>query len=328
MTQMFFPECDVVVAGEYFCDLIFSGLDETPRLGADMFAKSFSVMPGGTYNMALALARLGVDAHWAVTFGTDLFSRLVRESAERDGISDRLFHQADHGVERVSAAFSLQGDRGFVSYSEVPVAAPGSETFDLARPRWLLQTFRFDPDWLDFVASAKAHGTQVFVDARHGDFTLETPGVADLLAMADVFSPNEDEALALTGAETVPAAIERLAGLVPVVIVKRGALGASVSAHGFRFDVAAPVVGVVDTVGAGDAFNAGFLFGMANGCPINECVRLAVLCGTRSVTAPGSSGVPTIAELIAFDAAQGGDDPAGQAALAALGRRRGAAFIS
>lgn len=328
MTQMFFPECDVVVAGEYFCDLIFSGLDETPRLGADMYARSLAVMPGGTYNMALALTRLEVDAHWATTFGTDLFSRLVLERAAADGISNRLFDLADHAVERVSAAFSLQGDRGFVSYSEAPVVAPGDALFELARPRWLLQTFRFDAGWLDFIAAAKAHGAQVFVDARHGSFTLETPGVADLLALADVFSPNEDEALALTGAATVPGAIERLAALVPVVIAKRGALGASVSAHGLRFDVPAPVVGVVDTVGAGDAFNAGFLFGMSNGCPLNECVRLAVLCGARSVTAPGSSGVPTIAELIAFATAHGAGTPSEQAALAALGRRRGVSFIS
>ena len=57
MMQRPVSNCDVLVAGEYFCDLIFSGLPEAPRLGADIFAESLSVMPGGTYNMVLALVR-------------------------------------------------------------------------------------------------------------------------------------------------------------------------------------------------------------------------------------------------------------------------------
>lgn len=289
--------CDVLVAGEYYCDLIFSGLPDVPRLGADMFATGLDVMPGGTYNMVLALTRLGLSAPWACDFGTDLFSRLVLEQAERDGIDPMLFNRLDRPVQRVSSAFSRAGERGFISYSETAIVAPDPVLFEKAQPKWLLQTFRFEADWLDFIAEAKGRGAHIFGDCRHGDFSLSTRTITEFLGLMDVFSPNEAEALALTGAADIEEALSQLATLTPAVVVKRGALGASVLARGERFDVAAPVVTVRDTVGAGDAFNAGFLCGAVARRPLQECVRLAVTCGAISTTGPGSSAVPTAASL-------------------------------
>ena len=300
MMQRPVSNCDVLVAGEYFCDLIFSGLPEAPRLGADIFAESLSVMPGGTYNMVLALVRLGLSAPWACDFGTDLFSRLVLEQAERDGIDPMLFNRLDRSVQRVSSAFSRAGERGFISYSETAVVAPDPVVLETAQPKWLLQSFRFDPDWLDFIAAAKARGVKIFGDCRHGDFTLATPGITEFLGFMDVFSPNEAEALALAGTGDIEAALLQLAALTPCVVIKRGAAGASVLARGERFDVPAPAVTVCDTVGAGDAFNAGFLYGAVRRLPLVDCVQLAVACGAISTTGPGSSAVATVDVLSAF----------------------------
>jgi sugar/nucleoside kinase (ribokinase family) len=289
--------CDVLVAGEYYCDLIFSGLPDVPRLGADMFAAGLDVMPGGTYNMVLALKRLGLSAPWACDFGTDLFSRLVLEQAERDGINPMLFNRLDRPVQRVSSAFSKAGERGFISYSETAIVAPDPAVLEKAQPKWLLQTFRFDADWLDFIAAARGRGARVFGDCRYGDFTLAKRDIAEFLGLMDVFSPNEAEALALTGAGDIEEALSQLATLTPAVVIKRGALGASVLARGERFDVPAPAVTVRDTVGAGDAFNAGFLYGAVARRSLQDCVRLAVICGAISTTGPGSSAVPTAASL-------------------------------
>ena len=60
---------DVLVAGEYYCDLIFSGLDAPPTLGGEVFARGLTVRPGGCYNIALGLTRLGVRTAWACDFG-------------------------------------------------------------------------------------------------------------------------------------------------------------------------------------------------------------------------------------------------------------------
>lgn len=307
---------DVLVAGEYFCDLIFAGLDGLPRLGQEHFAGALTVRPGGCYNMALALHRLGIKTAWAADFGTDIFSRIVLEAAARDGLNTVAFNRIDDSVQRVSAAFSQGGERGFISYSETAVRAPSPRLLERVRPKWLLQSFRFDPDWLAFVAAARGCGSTVFVDCRDGDFDLGTPGVRELLSLADVFSPNEAEALALTRTRDVESALDALAPLVPAVLVKRGERGARGLDRGRRFDVPAPVVTVVDTIGAGDAFNAGFLAGAVWESAFAECARLAVACGTLSTTGPGSSATPDAKTLSAFTARLGEPVPQACAALA------------
>lgn len=91
---------DVLVTGEYYCDLIYAGLPGVPKLGAELVARDLAVLPGGTYNIALALTRLGLDTHWACDFGSDLFSGLVLEQAARDGLSPLLFNRLDQPLRR------------------------------------------------------------------------------------------------------------------------------------------------------------------------------------------------------------------------------------
>jgi sugar/nucleoside kinase (ribokinase family) len=291
---------DVLVAGEYFCDLIFSGLGAPPRLGAEVMAEALTVQPGGCYNMAVALTRLGLKTAWASDFGTDIFSRLVLAEAEREGIDGSAFRHVEAPLRRVSAAFSGNGERGFISYSEDAVRPPDFRILTRLRPRWLLQSFRFEPEWLAFMRAAKAAGVSIFSDCRGGDFNLATAGVEEFLALSDVFSPNEAEALALAGSSDMDTALAVLGEIVPTVVIKRGANGASAISEGLRFDAAAPAVEVVDTVGAGDAFNAGFLAGVFWESGFAECLRLAVACGSLSTTGPGSSACPSAARLSGF----------------------------
>lgn len=292
--------CQVLVVGEYFCDLIFAGLEDVPRPGAEFFATGLTVRPGGCYNMAVALARLGLATEWACDFGTDLFSRAVRAQATEDGIGGAGFTVLDHELHRVSAAFTHGTERGFISFSAAPVTPPEPALLDRLQPEWLLQSFRFTPDWLGFLRHARALGIRIFGDCRHGAFTLATPGVREFLSYCDVFSPNEAEALSLTGAPNLDAAIDRLADLTPVVVVKRGASGVRAHNRGERRDVSAPPAAVVDTIGAGDAFNAGYLAGVLWRRDFADCLTLAVACGTLSTTGAGSSAVPDAATLMAF----------------------------
>jgi len=308
--------CELLVVGEYFCDLIFAGLQDVPRPGAEFYATGLTVRPGGCYNMAVALARLGIATEWACDFGTDLFSRAVLAQAARDGIGSAGFTVLDHDLQRVSAAFTYGTERGFISFSEAPVTPPDPALLDRLKPDWLLQSFRFEPDWLAFLRHARAGGARIFGDCRHGEFSLATPGVRDFLACCDVFSPNEAEALAVTGAPNLETAIDRLADLTPVVVVKRGASGARANNRGERLDAAAPPVAVVDTIGAGDAFNAGYLAGVLWGRGVADCLALAVACGALSTTGPGSSAVPDAATLTAFADTSGRRRPATEAALA------------
>lgn len=300
---------DVLIAGEYYCDLIFAGLDALPRLGHEVIAQSLSVRPGGAYTMALGLARLGVNTAWATDFGNDLFSRIVLEQAERDGIDPVAFNHLGRSGQMVTAAFADATERGFITFRETPVSPPRETLLASLSPRWLLQTFRFKPDWLAFMRAAKAHGAKIFGDCSAESATLATPGVREFIGLCDVFSPNEAEALALTGAKDADAALIELAALAPAIIIKRGPDGASAMVDGVRHDCPAMPVAVVDTVGAGDAFAAGFLSAAVRGASIDEQLRVAVACGSLSTTAAGNTACPTTEALTAFLASQTSPSP-------------------
>jgi len=95
--------------------------------------------------------------------------------------------------------------------------------------------------------------------------------------------------LQLTGAATVEQALARLAELTPLVIVKRGAEGAIAGLDGGVVQVPAIPVEVVDTTGAGDCFNAGFLYGYLRGASLETCLRAGNICGGLS-TRPSEAG--------------------------------------
>ena len=291
---------DVLVAGEHYCDLIFTGLSAKPAYGEEVIAQSLSTRPGGCYNMALGLTRLGLRTAWASDFGTDLFSLIVLDTAKDDGIDPVAFRQLDRPAPMVSAAFSDARDRGFITYRGADVVPPDLDLIAKLQPRWLLQSFRYTSDWLRFIWAAKDSGIQIFGDCNGDDVTLECAGVREFIGLCDVFSPNETEALRLTGMSSVEAALERLTELVPVVLIKRGANGVTASIDGRRYDATAPAVEVVDTVGAGDAFAAGYLASVLWEQPVADRLRTAVACGTLSTTGAGNSANPTAAELNAF----------------------------
>jgi len=161
----------------------------------------------------------------ACDFGTDLFSRIVLDTAAEDGIDPVAFRALDRPAPMVSAAFSDARDRGFITYRGTDVVPPDLDLIARLRPRWLLQSFRYTSEWLRFIWAAKDSGIAIFGDCNGDDVTLDCAGVREFIGLCDVFSPNETEALRLTGAGSVDAALERLAELVSVVLIKRGANG-------------------------------------------------------------------------------------------------------
>jgi sugar/nucleoside kinase (ribokinase family) len=120
------------------------------------------------------------------------------------------------------------------------------------------------------------------------------------LGLTDVLFANEPEARAITGESDPIAALHALAESVPFVVVKQGVKGASAIVDGHEYHAATTPVQVVDATGAGDCFNAGFLYGLYHGYPIEACLHFGNICGGLSVAQPGGyHGAPTEAELLA-----------------------------
>lgn len=292
-------EYDILLWGIYFCDLIFTDLTGVPKLGAEVWGDSLEMLPGGAFTNAVAMQRLGLCAGWMCDFGNDSFSQFILDAARQEGLDEGLFKIHPRPVRRVSAVFSLLGDRGFLSFmDDLELTSPIS-TIEKDQPRCvLLPHLHYGEAYTEIFVAARRAGSILFMDCQGTEATLETPGVIDALRSVDIFSPNETEALQLTGAATVEEALSRLAELTPLVVIKQGADGA-VSRSGEQvIQVPAIPVQAVDTTGAGDCFCAGFLYSYLQGAPLEICLQSGNICGGLSTTAVGGpAAAPTAAEL-------------------------------
>ncbi len=294
-----FTNYDVLLVGDYFCDLIFTGLPTMPSLGSEVYGTGFDMMPGGSFITALALHRLGLRAGWACDFGNDIFSRFVLESVRLHGLDDSLFHLHDRPIRNISVSMSFPQDRAFVSYADKRERLPLIPLIEKHQPRCLLfPGLCFGKAQAQWATATHGYGGLVYMDCQHTDETLDTPGLAEMLRGVDIFAPNATEALHLTGAATVEAAVARLAELTPLVVIKLGADGVMAQAGARVIHVPGISVEALETTGAGDCFNAGFLYGYLRGEPLETCLRCGNICGGLSTTARGgATAAPTAIEV-------------------------------
>jgi sugar/nucleoside kinase (ribokinase family) len=291
-------EPEVLVVGRYFADLVFHGMPRPATEGSEVFADGLDIVPGGAFTSAMALHRLGRRVRWSADFGDDHFSADVLASARAEGLDDTAFRHHDGPLRSVTVALSGPGDRAMVSYQD-PVEEAVLEAILLKhRPKvLLLPLLRFDDDTLAGLKLAATVGTTVFMDCQDVAATIDDPRLLDALALTDVFTPNADEALRLTGAADLDGALAMLAPLVDTVVIKRGSAGAVAVHRGTRCDVPAIAVEVVDTTAAGDCFAAGFLHARLSGHPLPDCVAAGVACGSCACTGPGSREAPDLAGM-------------------------------
>ncbi len=292
-------DCDVLVLADYFCDIIITGLPEPPRLGADLFGEAMEIVPGGAYILATAMHRLGVRARWMARLGNDLFSQFILDASRREGLDTSLFQLFERPLRSLSVAFSFVHDRGFISFQDPFPVTPAEGVIAAQRPRWVINApFDGSPQARQFIDFVHQNGGKIYSDCQYVTTTLDEPGLIDLLRAVDVFAPNQSEACQLTGEEDPERAAARLAELCPLAIVKAGKDGAFAQAGTRRWHSPALDVAVVDTTGAGDSFNAGFLAGQLRGEPIETCLRYGNICGGLSTTRHGgTAAAPTMAEL-------------------------------
>jgi sugar/nucleoside kinase (ribokinase family) len=114
--------------------------------------------------------------------------------------------------------------------------------------------------------------------------------IAETLRELDILMPNEREVCRLADEQDFELALSKLAKIVPTLVVKRGANGATAVHRGERYNVPGISTEVVDVIGAGDSFNAGFLHAFVHGYEIAECLRIGNICGAYSTTANGGTG--------------------------------------
>ena len=294
------PDYEVFLVGRYFCDLVFTDLPEFPRLGHEVYSGAFNLVPGGVYTPTAALHRLGIKVAWPCQFGCDPFSQYVKEQAINEGVDSTFFEDTIDPSLRITAAFSFENERAFLSYTDpLPKYSYGQLIRDL-RPKWVYITHLVLEDELDdLVRAARSAGAKIYMDCQAHDHSLNDPAIKEALQKVDVFSPNADEAYKLTGKNELKDALKQLSNYAPVVIIKDGSSGCHYQNLNEIIHKEGIKVDVVDTTGAGDNFNCGFLFGQVRGYSVRRSLRIANICGGLSIEGYGGSAAsPTEAAIV------------------------------
>src|SRR4051812_20994041 len=109
---------DVVIAGDVYCDLVFTGLPRLPVLGEELFATDFDIIPGGVFITATTLHRLGLKVGLFCHMGTDPFSRFTMSAMEEEGLDLALVQKVNHPMRTLTASMSFKEDRSFISFAD------------------------------------------------------------------------------------------------------------------------------------------------------------------------------------------------------------------
>lgn len=284
---------DVIVLGDYYLDLIFTGLAQLPELGKEIFSSGFDMLPGGAYNAALTMHRLGLKVGWAGDFGNDDFSRSVLAQARAAGLSDEFFTVHDRPLRRVTVSASYPADRAFITYCDSEPAVPAAmRALAVASAQAVYIAGVYYGKLFDAGhALVRAKGMKLVMDGNSGDeVVLTLSAVRKALQRLDVFLPNAAEARRITGKADLAEAIRVLGELCSLVIIKDGANGAHACAAGQIIHEPGLPVTPVDTTGAGDCFNAGFVCAWLAGKSLRDCLRWGNVVGGLSTTARGGTG--------------------------------------
>lgn len=294
---------DVLVVSDYFLDLVFTGLPHLPELGQEVFGTGFAMLAGGGFISAAAMQRLGLRVAWVGDFGNDEFSRFVLERAEEERIDLTFCMRHPRPLRRVTVAASYPNDRAFITYCDpapsVPaafkaVAKASAEAVFLGGTVW---GNAFDTGRL----LIKGRRMKLLMDGNGAEQAPPSDaGLRRALRGVDLFFPNLREARHLTGESDPCAALSALARVCRMPVLKAGADGAYAMVNGAVVHAPGIPVTPVDTTGAGDCFNAGFIAAWLDGRPIEECLRWGNAVGGLSTTAPGGAGRRITQEDIAL----------------------------
>jgi sugar/nucleoside kinase (ribokinase family) len=286
----------ILVAGELNADAVFVGLNSFPRLGHEVVAEHFSLELGSSSAICAAgLARLGNQVAFITKVGTDLMGRFSLDQLKLMGI-DASPAIVDPDLKTGITVSMSTTDRALLTY-------PGtiSELSASDIPGDLLARFSHLHVSSYFLQRALRPGLpKLFADARGlGLTTSLDPGadpaeewrvdIRELLENVDIFLPNEAELAGLTGSGCVETGLRALDNGRTLTVAKLGRHGCATLCEGRLLAIPAISVRPVDTTGAGDSFNAGFLHAWLLGKPLEDCLRCGVVCGGLSTEAPGGT---------------------------------------
>lgn len=292
------PRFDVTIAGEINLDLILSGLPAAMPVERELLASGFQVTLGSSSAItAHNLAILGLRVGFVTRVGPDALGKIALDRLAESGVD--LSHvqtgKSDTGT-GVTLLLPHGRERHILTYpgTMAELAAEDLPLDYLSSSRHFHLSSLFLQRGLhaglpQFLLSLKQAGLTLSLDTNDDPDDSWGGVLHEILPMMDVLLPSESELLRMARAATVDEALDTLSPLVPLIVVKCGSHGAIVQKQGTRIQVPPVEVVPVDTIGAGDSFNAGFLSAWLRGASPVEAARNGNITGALSTQAPGGT---------------------------------------
>jgi sugar/nucleoside kinase (ribokinase family) len=303
---------DLLVIGDANPDIVLAGVPtELAYAQTEQLVTSGALTVGGSAAiMACGAARLGLRTAFVALVGDDAAGRFMIEELHARGVDTRglvvgpgtatglTVHLVGRGAQRDRAVLTAPGCIGELKGDQVDRQLLRAARHVHVGSFYLLP--RLTPALPGLFAEAKEAGLTTSLDTQGDSSGRWQGGLQETLRTTDFAFANEDEAKAAAGGGGLDEALVRLAALGPTPVVKRGAEGAVAYTGGRVTRAAALPMSAVDTVGAGDSFDAGFLCGHLAGWDVARSLALGVACGSLSTRAAGGvDGQPTLTEALA-----------------------------
>ena len=284
----------IVVVGSFNTDLV-SYVRRMPRPGETVHGDTFMTGAGGKgSNQAVAAARLGADVTFIGRLGKDVFANLAYEVWDAEGINSDYVVQDEETTTGVAPIFVDSAGENMIVVVLGANSRVKSSDIDAARERIasadvLVVQLEINTDMVTYALQvAKELGiTTILNPAPAAPIPRET------LELADYLTPNETELESLSGgpvSDVAAAARTLMTREGQTVVVTMGAKGAQIVSRDQTDLLATFKVDVVDTTGAGDAFNAALAVGLAEGKSLAGAVRFANAAAALCVTKAGAAG--------------------------------------
>lgn len=285
----------VLVVGELNPDLVLAALTSLPEPGREVVAREFAFRLGSSSAIcASGLAKLGNDVAFLGTAGDDVFGRFCVQQLTAAGVDVSLVRTDPSLQTGLTVSITAQ-DRALVSYPGAMEELCADDVADsvLARFRHLHVSAYFlqrglKPGLPGLFRRARALGLTTSFDPGHDPYDEWGDEIRDVFRETSVLFLNEIELELTTGSGDIEQGPGQLSTDSTLAVVKLGARGAAaLDASGVIDRVPAMEVDVVDTTGAGDSFNAGFLHAWLRDSSLAEALRCGVVCGSLSTRGLG-----------------------------------------
>jgi sugar/nucleoside kinase (ribokinase family) len=292
------PRFDVTIAGELNLDLILYGLPEQLQPERELLADRMMLTLGSSSAIvAHNLSALGSRVGFQSRIGDDPLGQIALERLQQGGV-DVSQVRCVPGSTTTGLTVILHHEqwRNILTYSGT-IAELSWDDLDLG---YLSDSRHFhlssyylqralQPRVKELFQRLKAKGLTISLDTNDDPDDRWEGGLEEVLGYVDVFLPNEREACKVARTEDLEAAVKKLSDMVPLVVVKLGRKGALAQRGTERFLSPSREVVPVDTVGAGDSFDAGFLHEFVRGADLPTCLASGNLAGALSTTRPGGT---------------------------------------